>query len=195
MKEKNFYITTTLPYVNAEPHIGFALEIIRADVIARVKKIQGYNILLNTGTDEHGMKVDRNAKALGQDTQEYVDKVSEKFRDLLSILNITGDNHFIRTTDKRHIEAAQEFWKICKNNGFIYKKNYKMNIEITGEYVEWRGKKGEGLLIVRTKKYPLNINVKNLSYIGSSKIKREGERLAKILTEDGLDKMFGYKLC
>jgi len=70
-----------------------------------------------------------------------------------------------------------------------------MNIEITGEYVEWRGKKGEGLLIVRTKKYPLNINVKNLSYIGSSKIKREGERLAKILTEDGLDKMFGYKLC
>ncbi|HEY4478498.1 MAG TPA: methionine--tRNA ligase, partial [Candidatus Paceibacterota bacterium] len=126
MKEKNFYITTTLPYVNAEPHIGFALEIIRADVIARVKKIQGYNILLNTGTDEHGMKVDRNAKALGQDTQEYVDKVSEKFRDLLSILNITGDNHFIRTTDKRHIEAAQEFWKICKNNGFIYKKNYKI---------------------------------------------------------------------
>ncbi len=126
MKEKNFYITTTLPYVNAEPHIGFAMEIIRADVIARVKKIEGYNVFFNTGTDEHGMKIDRNAKALGIDNKEYVDKASESFRNLISILGIIPDIHFIRTTDKNHIESARQFWLLCKKNGFIYKKNYKI---------------------------------------------------------------------
>ncbi len=126
MKDKNFYITTTLPYVNAEPHIGFAMEIIRADVIARTKKIEGYNVFFNTGTDEHGMKIDRNAKALGIDNKEYVDKASESFKDLIHILGITPDIHFIRTTDTKHIESAREFWLICKKNGFIYKKNYKI---------------------------------------------------------------------
>ncbi len=124
--KKAFYITTTLPYVNAEPHVGFAMEIIRADVIARVKKLQGYDIFFNTGTDEHGSKVHRNAVALGVDPQKYVDDLSEKFKEILPLLGISSDINFIRTTDKNHVKAAQEFWALCKKNGFIYKKNYKI---------------------------------------------------------------------
>ncbi len=123
---KTFYITTTLPYVNAEPHIGFALEIIRADVIARAKKIEGYEVFFNTGTDEHGSKVHRNAIALGLDSQKYVDELSGKFKDLIPLLGILPDINFVRTTDKNHIKAAQVFWKICNDKGFIYKKNYKI---------------------------------------------------------------------
>ncbi len=121
---KNFYITTTLPYVNAEPHVGFAMEFIRADVIAREKKIEGYDVFFNTGTDEHGTKIQRSAEALGVSTKEYVDKASEKFKDLLSLLGISSNTHFIRTTDTKHVKAAQEFWKICDKNGFIYNKDY-----------------------------------------------------------------------
>ncbi|MDQ5893214.1 MAG: methionyl-tRNA synthetase [Patescibacteria group bacterium] len=123
---KSFYITTTLPYVNAEPHVGFAMEIIRADVIARSKKLQGYDIFFNTGTDEHGIKVHRNAVAVGVDPQKYVDELSVKFKDLVPLLGISPDIHFIRTTDTGHKLAAQAFWKMCKEKGFIYKKNYKI---------------------------------------------------------------------
>ena len=71
---KAFYITTTLPYVNADPHVGFAMEIIRADVIARVKKLQGYEVFFNTGTDEHGRKILLGAEEEGKDVQKYVDE-------------------------------------------------------------------------------------------------------------------------
>jgi methionyl-tRNA synthetase len=123
---KSFYITTTLPYVNAELHIGHTLEFVRADVIARVKKIEGYEVYFNTGSDEHGVKVYKNAQAIGVDTQKYVDDLSQRFRDLLPILGISSDIHFIRTTDAGHKLAAQTFWKLCDKNGFIYKKNYKI---------------------------------------------------------------------
>jgi methionyl-tRNA synthetase len=123
---KTFYITTTLPYVNAEPHIGFAMEIVRADVVARFKKSQGFSVFFNTGTDEHGMKIWQKAKEEGKDPQSYVDVWADKFKDLKRILNLSEDLNFIRTTDKPHEESAREFWKICDKNGFIYKKNYKI---------------------------------------------------------------------
>jgi methionyl-tRNA synthetase len=122
---KNFYITTTLPYVNAEPHVGFATEIIRADVIARVKKLQGYEVFFNTGTDEHGQKLFDAAQKEGKSTQEYVDFYASKFKGLGEVLGILPDVHFIRTTDTHHIQAAQEFWKRCNDNGYIYKKAYQ----------------------------------------------------------------------
>jgi len=124
MKAKQ-YITTTLPYVNADPHVGFAMEIIRADVIARFKKLEGYEVFFNTGTDEHGTKVLKKAEAAGLDPQSYVDPYAEKFKGLISLLNISEDIHFVRTTDEKHIQAAQEFWRRCEENGFIYKKNYQ----------------------------------------------------------------------
>lgn len=125
MNKNKFYITTTLPYINSEPHIGFAGEIVQADVLARFHRELGDEVFFNTGTDEHGLKIFRKAEELGIGTQEYCDKLARTFLDLKEMLNLSFDN-FIRTTDKKHIEAAQEFWKICEKNGDIYKKNYKV---------------------------------------------------------------------
>ena len=108
-KKKKFYITSTLPYVNADPHIGFALEIIQADVIARYHRAQGFEVFFNTGTDEHGLKIYRGAKEKNMDPQAYCDMYAAKFNSLKTALNITYNN-FIRTTDAHHIKAAQEFW-------------------------------------------------------------------------------------
>jgi len=103
---KNRYITTTLPYVNAEPHIGFALEIIQADVWARHHKQRGDNVIFNTGTDEHGVKIYRKAQESGEDTQTYVDRHAAQFDRLKEALNLSYTN-FIRTTDAKHKRAAQ----------------------------------------------------------------------------------------
>src|SRR3954465_6834065 len=102
---KNFYITTTLPYVNAEAHMGHAMEFIRADVIARAKRLQGYNVFFNTGTDEHGLKIYQKAFAQGEDTQAYVNRYAEQFRKLKTALGLNDDLHFVRTTDPGHIKA------------------------------------------------------------------------------------------
>jgi methionyl-tRNA synthetase len=127
MKEKkSFYITTTLPYVNAEPHIGFALEILQADVLARYKRIElgKENVFFSTGSDEHGQKIFEAALKAGQDVQEYVDHYAGSFEDLKQALDLSYDN-FIRTTDKHHIEAAQKMWKLCKAKGDIYEKEFE----------------------------------------------------------------------
>jgi len=119
------YITTTLPYVNADPHIGFALEIIQADVWVRAQRLMGNEVVFNTGTDEHGLKIYQNAKDENKDTQQYVDEYAAKFNKLKEALDLTYTN-FIRTTDAHHKKAAQVFWKLCQENGDIYKKNYKI---------------------------------------------------------------------
>lgn len=123
--KKSFYLTTTLPYVNADPHIGFALELVQADTFVRYYELLGNDIFFNTGTDEHGLKIYRKAEELGIDPQEYCDTYAAKFNDLKDSLNLSY-NHFIRTTDPHHKMAAQEFWKRCKENGDIYKKNYQI---------------------------------------------------------------------
>lgn len=123
--KKPFYITTTLPYVNAEPHVGFAMEIVRADVIARWKALQGHDVYFNTGTDEHGQKLFEAAQKAGKPVQQYVDENASSFKRLLPALGISPDVHFIRTTDEKHVRAAQEVWRRVYDNGFIYKKNYK----------------------------------------------------------------------
>jgi methionyl-tRNA synthetase len=123
--KKPFYITTTLPYVNAEPHLGHALEFIRADIIARHKKIQGYDVFFNTGTDEHGQKLFEAAEKAGKSVQLYVDGYAKTFKNILPLLGISEDIHFVRTTDSHHEQAAQEFWNGVEKNGFIYKKKYK----------------------------------------------------------------------
>jgi methionyl-tRNA synthetase len=129
--KKPFYITTTLPYVNAEPHIGFAMELIRADIVARSKKLAGFDVFFNTGTDEHGLKVHQSAAHNNLDTQTYVDQASAKFKDILGALGIATDEpgikfNFIRTTDPHHVKAAQAFWSMVDKNGYIYKKNYSV---------------------------------------------------------------------
>ena len=124
-KKQSFYITTTLPYVNAEPHIGFAMELIHADVVARTKELQGEKVFFNTGTDEHGVKVYTKAKEAGLEPQKYADEYAAKFRNLIDLLGIDKKSiHFVRTTDEHHKKAAQEIWKLCKKAKDIYKKNY-----------------------------------------------------------------------
>jgi methionyl-tRNA synthetase len=120
-----FYITTTIPYVNAEPHIGFAMEIVYADIIARYRRGLDDDVFFNTGTDEHGLKIYRKALEEGKEPQAYVDEYAEKFRNLKDALDLSDDLHFIRTTDPHHKQAAQEFWKLCDQSGDIYKDIYK----------------------------------------------------------------------
>ncbi len=122
---KPFYITTTLPYVNNDPHVGFAMEIIRADVIARAKTEAGYDVFFNTGTDEHGQKLYTAAQKEGIDVKAYVDRYAERFHGLVETLGISPQVHFIRTTDEHHIIAAQAFWKRVADRGYIYKKEYE----------------------------------------------------------------------
>jgi methionyl-tRNA synthetase len=126
LANKSFYITTTIPYVNADPHIGFALEIVQADIVARHKKLAGCEVFFNTGTDEHGVKIYRKAVGEGKEPQAYVDFYAAKYRALLPTLGISEDVHFVRTTDPAHHKAAEEFWRRCFRAGDIYKKNYKI---------------------------------------------------------------------
>jgi methionyl-tRNA synthetase len=125
MENKKFYITTTLPYVNAEPHIGFALEIIQADVIARHQTNLGKDVFFNTGTDEHGLKIYLGAEKEGLPPKTYCDSFAEKNKDLKKALNLSYNN-FVRTTDENHIKSAQAFWLKCFDNKDIYKKIYKI---------------------------------------------------------------------
>ncbi len=118
------YLTTTLPYVNAEPHIGFGLEMVQADTLARYWRVMGHEVFFTTGTDEHGQKIAEKADQIGQDRQEYVDHFAGEFSKLKESLNLSYDN-FIRTTDSDHKKAAQEMWKRCEAKGDIYKKKYK----------------------------------------------------------------------
>lgn len=121
----NRYITTTLPYVNANPHLGHALEFIEADCFARAARLAGDNVFFNVGTDEHGAKVARKAEEEGRDPQDYVDDYAARFRAFADRLEISYDS-FIRTTDPAHMRAAQEFWKRCEAAGDIYKAAYEI---------------------------------------------------------------------
>jgi methionyl-tRNA synthetase len=120
----NKYLTTTLPYVNADPHIGFALEIVHADALARYWRLMGHEVFFNTGTDEHGQKIAGKADEKGESRQAYVDHYAGEFRKLKEALNLSVDA-FIRTTDEGHKKAAQEMWRRCAEKGDIYKKKYK----------------------------------------------------------------------
>lgn len=123
---KTAYLTTTLPYVNADPHIGFALELVQADIVARAKRLAGEEVFFNTGTDEHGLKIYRAAEAAGISPQEYVDDYASRFKSLPQALGVLPDINFIRTTDEHHVKAAQAFWQKCEAAGDIYKKTYQV---------------------------------------------------------------------
>jgi methionyl-tRNA synthetase len=119
-----FYITTPIYYINAEPHLGHAYTTIVADAIARSRRLSGQDVFFLTGTDEHGQKVERAARAAAMDPVAFADQTSQKFRDLFSRLNISNDD-FIRTTEPRHIKASQEIWRRVRDRGFLYKAPYE----------------------------------------------------------------------
>lgn len=117
----NYYVTTSIPYVNGEPHIGFGMELVQADVLARAARQQGKPVIFTTGTDEHGTKVAEKAAELKLDPKAYADKISKKFRDLHKLLDISNDR-FVRTTDAGHEQRAQIIWKNLSAD--IYKSKY-----------------------------------------------------------------------
>ena len=116
-----YYVTTAIPYVNGEPHLGHAMEFVMADVLARYARAQGKSTIYSTGTDEHGSKIIEKAAELKVTPKELADQMSQKFRDLLQKLNISNDR-FIRTTDKPHEQRAQLIWKALA--GDFYKGKY-----------------------------------------------------------------------
>jgi len=123
--KNNFYITTSIAYTNALPHLGFALELVQSDVLARHNRLLGKNVFFLTGTDEHGQKVVKAAESAKKTPEQFTNDVSAKFRQLTEVLNLSNDD-FIRTSDKkRHWPAVKKVWLKLKANGDIYKKRYK----------------------------------------------------------------------
>ncbi|MDC1033394.1 methionine--tRNA ligase [Candidatus Pelagibacter sp.] len=121
--DKNFYITTPIYYPSAKPHMGHAYSSIIADVFARFKTIDGFAVKFLTGTDEHGLKIQRAAEKKGLDTLEFCNEISQTFRDLSKTLNLTNTD-FIRTTEDRHKNSVQNLWKKLKKNDDIYLSKY-----------------------------------------------------------------------
>jgi len=120
---KKFYITTTIPYINAAPHVGHALEYVQADVLARHHRQLSEDVLFLAGADENSLKNVRAAEKEGIKAEKLVERNAGYFKDLGKILNISFDD-FIRTSvEKRHIKGAEKFWLACQKD--IYKKNYK----------------------------------------------------------------------
>ena len=112
------FITTPIYYVNAKPHIGHAYTTVVCDIFARFNRMLSNDVKFTTGTDEHGKKVEQSAIKAGISPQEFTDHISQLFRNLLPVLNISNDD-FIRTTDHRHKKTVQHFWKKLKDAGYI----------------------------------------------------------------------------
>ncbi len=120
---KNFYITTPIYYPSGKPHMGHAYSSIVSDVIARFKRLDGYKVEFLTGTDEHGLKIQRAAEEKGVDPKKFCDEISKTFRNLSNTLNLSNTD-FIRTTEERHIKSVQNLWKILEKKNQIYLSKY-----------------------------------------------------------------------
>ncbi len=121
--KQTYYLTTAIPYANAEPHIGHALEFLYTDVMARYQRLLGKDVYFLTGTDEHGQKMLKTAKEMNKSVEDFAKEKSATYANLIDQWNISN-NDFIRTTEDRHMRSAQEFWKRSLANGDIYKKSY-----------------------------------------------------------------------
>ncbi len=124
MKDKKYYISTAIAYTSGKPHIGNTYEIVLADAIARFKRLEGYDVYLQTGTDEHGEKIELKAKEASITPQAYVDNVASEIKNIWDIMNTSYDK-FVRTTDKHHEEVVQHIFKYMYDKGDIYKDEYK----------------------------------------------------------------------
>lgn len=124
MEKKPFYITTPIYYPSGNPHIGHCYTTVACDSIARYRRMQGYDVMFLTGTDEHGLKIEQKAAEKGVTPKEYVDEIVKNFKKLWSYMNISYDR-YIRTTDDYHIETVQKIFKALYDKGYIYKGEYK----------------------------------------------------------------------
>ena len=148
---KNFYITTPIYYPSGKPHMGHAYSSIIADIFARFKRLEGYNVLFLTGTDEHGQKIQKEAKKNNKDPKLFCDELSEKFKSLTTTLNLSNDD-FIRTTEQRHHKSVLEIWNRLVNSGDIYLDKYSGWYSVSDEafYDEDEIEDNEGKKISRS---------------------------------------------
>ncbi|MEK9893361.1 MAG: class I tRNA ligase family protein, partial [Pelagibacteraceae bacterium] len=123
MNNKKFYITTPIYYPSAKPHMGHAYSSIASDVIARFKRIDGYDVSFLTGTDEHGLKIQRAAEEQNSDPLSFCDKISQTFIDLSNTLNLSNTD-FIRTTEDRHKNTVKKLWSLLQENDQLYLSKY-----------------------------------------------------------------------
>ena len=153
---KNFYITTPIYYPSAKPHMGHAYSSIIADFFARFKRIDGFNVSFLTGTDEHGLKIQRAAENKGEEPLKFCDEISKTFRNLSKTLNLTNTD-FIRTTEKRHKKSVQNLWNELKKNDDIYLSKYSGWYSVSDEafYTEDEIDEIDGKKISITSKSPV----------------------------------------
>ena len=148
---KNYYITTPIYYPSAKPHMGHAYSSIIADFFARFKKIDGFNVYFLTGTDEHGLKIQRSAEKLNKDPKSFCDEISKTFEDLTKTLNLSNTD-FIRTTEDRHKVSVQNLWNILEKNKQIFLSKYSGWYSVSDEafYNEDEVEEKDGLKIAKS---------------------------------------------
>ena len=148
---KNYYITTPIYYPSAKPHMGHAYSSIIADFFARFKKIDGFNVYFLTGTDEHGLKIQRSAEKLNKDPKSFCDEISKTFEDLTKTLNLSNSD-FIRTTENRHKVSVQNLWNILEKNKQIFLSKYSGWYSVSDEafYNEDEVEEKDGLKVAKS---------------------------------------------
>ncbi len=148
---KNYYITTPIYYPSAKPHMGHAYSSIIADFFARFKKIDGFNVYFLTGTDEHGLKIQRSAEKLNKDPKSFCDEISKTFEDLTKTLNLSNTD-FIRTTEDRHKVSVQNLWNILEKNNQIFLSKYSGWYSVSDEafYNEEEVEEKDGLKVAKS---------------------------------------------
>ena len=151
--DKNFYITTPIYYPSGKPHMGHAYSSIIADFFARFKSIDDYKVHFLTGTDEHGLKIQRSAEKAGKKPKEFCDQISQTFKDLSKTLNLSNTD-FIRTTEDRHKKTVQHLWSLLEKNDDIYLSNYSGWYSVSDEafYNEDEIEEIEGKKIAKSSK-------------------------------------------
>ena len=156
MPTKTYYITTPIYYPSAKPHMGHAYSSIIADFFARFKRIDGFDVNFLTGTDEHGLKIQRAAEKKGLDTLKFCDEISKTFRDLSQTLNLTNTD-FIRTTEDRHKKSVQSLWKELEKNDDIYLSKYSGWYSVSDEafYTEDEIEEIDGNKVAKSSRYPV----------------------------------------
>ncbi len=176
MKKNSIFITTSIPYANAPPHIGFGLEAVLTDAYARFLRFKGSGVFWSTGTDEHGLKIAIKSEEQKISPKEFTDKISKKFKDLKDVLNLSYDT-YVRTTSSEHIKTAQKLWRMCKKD--IYKKKYKGLYCVGCEAFYREGEFDNNICPVHKK--PL-IPIEEENYFFN--LKKYSSRIEELLTKD-----------
>jgi len=172
-----YYLTTPLYYVNAAPHIGHTYTTLAADTIKRLRRMQGYDAVLTTGTDEHGQKVERSAQATGRTPEEFTAIVSNEFRTQWDAFGVQYD-HFIRTTDRKHHETVRWLFERCLKNGYVYKGSYTGQYCVSDEYYVNEAKPGDPCPICG--RITETVTEENYFF----KLSAFGDRLLKLYNDD-----------